>query len=162
MKRVLSFSVFLFFFLSLSAQSPPTVRVAVFIAPTCPICQQYTPTLSQLQADFPSVDWQAYVPGPVSRRAIRQFRQHYDFALPVSRDKSGQQVAANGVQITPEVVVWKGEEMVYRGRIDNGWVELGKRRGVVTEHDLRVVLEELGNGKTPAFRETEAVGCMIE
>jgi len=51
--------------------------------------------------------------------------------------------------------------LVYRGRIDDQFAGLGKRRTVVTSHDLRDALEATLVGKPVPQPRTEAVGCPI-
>jgi hypothetical protein len=64
--------------------------------------------------------------------------------------------------ITPEVFVMnQKKEIVYSGRIDNWAYELGKKRTVITEHDLANVLENLNKGIVVKPYQTKAVGCFI-
>ena len=51
--------------------------------------------------------------------------------------------------------------MVYRGRIDNVYAALGKRRPEATEHDLRKALDEVLSGRPVAEPRTQAIGCYI-
>ena len=63
--------------------------------------------------------------------------------------------------VTPEVAVMVGGHMVYRGRIDDRYVELGKERPQPTQRDLESTLDALIAGKRVAQRETRAVGCIL-
>ena len=49
----------------------------------------------------------------------------------------------------------------YRGRIDNGYADLGKPRQHVTSHDLRVSLDAVLAGRQVPAPETDALGCYI-
>jgi len=49
----------------------------------------------------------------------------------------------------------------YRGRIDNGYAELGKPRQHVTSHDLRASIDALLAGRQVPTPETDALGCYI-
>jgi hypothetical protein len=51
--------------------------------------------------------------------------------------------------------------LVYSGRIDNWAYELGKKRTVITSHDLENVLQNLSAGKEVKPFQTKAVGCFI-
>jgi hypothetical protein len=70
-----------------------------------------------------------------------------------------------GVRVTPEVAVFvpytSGARMVYRGRIDDKYVDLGKERPQPTTHDLERVLMAIVEGKHVAPTMTRAVGCFI-
>ena len=52
-------------------------------------------------------------------------------------------------------------QVLYRGRIDNVYASLGKRRPAATEHDLRKALDEILDGKPVSTPETKAIGCYI-
>ena len=69
-----------------------------------------------------------------------------------------------GVTITPEVVVYNEnkQEILYRGRIDNAYVSLGKRRQVITKHELRDALQVFKAGDLEPLSFTDAIGCFIE
>ena len=70
-----------------------------------------------------------------------------------------------GVRVTPEVAVFIPDgsqpKMVYRGRIDDKYVELGKERPQPTTHDLERVLKIIAEGKPLKTETTRAVGCFI-
>jgi len=64
--------------------------------------------------------------------------------------------------VTPSVVlVDRAGAIRYRGRIDNGYADLGKPRQHVTSHDLRVSLDALLAGRQVPVSETDALGCYI-
>jgi len=54
-----------------------------------------------------------------------------------------------------------GPRMVYRGRIDDRYVDFGRSRPAPTTRDLRAVLQALAAGSTLTPRTTPAVGCFI-
>jgi hypothetical protein len=51
--------------------------------------------------------------------------------------------------------------MVYRGRIDDRYVDFGKTRPAPTNRDLERVLEAILAGKSLSSETTPAVGCFI-
>jgi hypothetical protein len=51
--------------------------------------------------------------------------------------------------------------MVYRGRIDDRYLDLNKVRASPTRHDLQEVLTALLAGTPVQPRTAEAVGCLI-
>jgi hypothetical protein len=64
--------------------------------------------------------------------------------------------------VTPSVVlVDRAGTIRYRGRIDNGYADLGRPRQHVTSHDLRASLDALLTGRQVPTPETEALGCYI-
>jgi hypothetical protein len=71
-------------------------------------------------------------------------------------------VAGTGVTMTPEAVVLDADAtIVYRGRIDDAWAELGRRRTVVGSRDLRNAVAAALAGRQVPAPWPEAVGCTI-
>lgn len=54
-----------------------------------------------------------------------------------------------------------GGKVLYLGRIDDWFGDLGKKRPAPTTHDLRDALHALLAGGEPAVARTVAVGCDI-
>jgi hypothetical protein len=87
-----------------------------------------------------------------------------DFALKPSALLDPEQTLSKdcGATITPEVVVLSPKGTVlYRGRIDNKYADIGKPRTHVTERDLRDALDAILAGKPVPNPRTEAVGCFL-
>jgi len=51
--------------------------------------------------------------------------------------------------------------LVYHGRIDNRYADLGKERPEATQHDLEEVLKAIVQGKPVPYSTAKAVGCYI-
>ena len=70
-----------------------------------------------------------------------------------------------GATTTPEAAVFVRHAteptLVYRGRIDDRYVDIGRTRPAPTRHDLDEVIAAIRSGRTPALRSTPAVGCLI-
>jgi hypothetical protein len=52
--------------------------------------------------------------------------------------------------------------VIYQGRIDNWAYELGKKRKVITEYNLKDALTSVLLNKPISVSKTKAVGCYIE
>jgi hypothetical protein len=77
-------------------------------------------------------------------------------------DPQHQWVGEAGATRTPEVAVFSPRrELLYRGRIDDRYVDFGQRRTEPTTHDLRDALEAILAGKPVAQSRTEPIGCDI-
>lgn len=78
-------------------------------------------------------------------------------------DPEQNMAAQFNIRVMPEVVVYdqKNSKMIYKGRIDNLFAGLGKRRNRASEHDLKVVLEMIVAGKAVDYHETQAFGCFL-
>ena len=80
----------------------------------------------------------------------------------VLRDPRHSLVRLGQVRVTPEAAVFlPGRRLVYHGRIDNRYVELGRERTEATQHDLQTILEAILNGKPVPYATAKAVGCYI-
>ncbi len=146
------------------AQNERAYELVVFMAPKCPICQDYTAVLNELNQTFGNkVSFVAYFPNAhTSEDDVIAFADRY--ALNFEAHPGGLDLAKQlGATLTPEVFLINDDgEILYSGRIDNRFFALGKRRTKVTEHSLQKALEQLTQGTNPHPNATEAVGCIIE
>jgi hypothetical protein len=70
-------------------------------------------------------------------------------------------VKFTGATVTPEAAVYAGGRIVYRGRIDDRYVDLGRERLEPTVHDLADALAAVVSGKPVPNPVTQPVGCFI-
>lgn len=145
----------------LSAAEP--IRVLVFTTTDCPISNRYAPEIERLAAKFKG---QArfvlvYPVAADSPAMIREHMRKFAYSIESIRDTDQKLVRQTGVTVTPEVAVLQGAQLLYRGRIDDRYVELGKQRPSPTQRDLENALTELSAGRPIATRETRAVGCIL-
>jgi len=144
------------------------VTVLVFTRTDCPISNRYAPELRRLQDRFRprgAAFRLVYVDPSETVEAIRAHRRAFGLGFEAVRDPDHALVRLAGATVTPEVAVFTGgaggRRMVYRGRIDDRAVDVGRTRPAPTRHDLAEVLEALAAGGSPAPRTTAAVGCII-
>ena len=106
--------------------------------------------------------WLVYpVPGDTPDK-IRAHAAQFGFQLPIARDTSAELVKHTGVSVTPEVaVVVPGGEVVYRGRVDDRYVDFGRDRPAPTTRDLDQALTNLLAGRPIEPKTTRAVGCIL-
>ena len=147
--------------------SDTTIKAAalVFILPDCPICNSYIPELNRLHEEFSTMSIKMILVHADPATTPEQARQHardYQIQLPVALDPLSGWVKKAGATVAPEVALFSPHgELLYRGRIDNQYAELGKRRATITEHDLRDAMEEVVANQPISVRRTEAIGCLI-
>jgi len=146
----------------------PSGRVAtvlVFTTTDCPISNRYAPAIQRLAARFAKQGIGFTLVYPVATdtpTAVRSHLKKYGYELPAVRDTAQELVKHTGVQVTPEVaVIGAGGRVLYRGRIDDRYVELGKDRAQPTDHTLERALDAVVQGKPVAAPETRAVGCFL-
>jgi hypothetical protein len=149
-----------------SGAEPGIKAVAlVFILRDCPICNSYIPELNRLHQTFANrgVMLRLVHADPQTTEAeAREHASEYQIEPKVILDPQHAKVKWAGATVAPEVAVFSPSgDLLYRGRIDDQYAGLGKRRTQVTSHDLRDALEAILAGKSVPNPRTEAVGCPI-
>jgi hypothetical protein len=139
--------------------------VMIFIMHDCPISNSYVPELNRWHEWLDARHVPLLIVHADPNATLAQAKQHaaeYKISWPVVLDRKHTWVERAGATRVPEAVVFSREQSIlYRGRIDNQYAGLGKRRAVTTSHDLRDALENVVSGGVVAQPRTEAVGCYI-
>ena len=140
-----------------------TLTVFIFTTSDCPISNRYAPEIQRLAAVYGDKAKFVLV-FPVSAdtpQVITEHKKKFGYALEHLRDAEQKFVKLTGVTVTPEAAVMKDGVLLYRGRIDDRYVELGRERPKPTTHDLEDALKAAIAGKPIAVKETRAVGCIL-
>jgi len=138
--------------------------VLVFLSPECPLSQNYTRTLNELNGEFQNeVKFIGIIPGRAySLAEINTFIKEYKIGFIIVGDTARQISAHYTATVTPEVLVLdKKGKIRYRGAIDNWAFALGKTRTVATRFYLRDALFSLTHGQMVVQEVTRPVGCLI-
>ncbi|HYL64901.1 MAG TPA: redoxin domain-containing protein [Candidatus Methylomirabilis sp.] len=144
--------------------TPDKVVVLVFVRADCPVANRYAPTLQKLGATFAvkAAFWLVYPSKGETAETIEKHEREYGYKFPALRDPQHVLVKESHAEITPEVAVFdRNRRLVYHGRIDNLYVEIGRARRNATTHELADAIEAAYAGKTLAVSETRSVGCYI-
>jgi hypothetical protein len=81
---------------------------------------------------------------------------------PFVRDPGFAMVKQTGVTVAPEAAVLdERNQVLYRGRIDDRFVDFGKERPSPSRHDLEDALAAIVAGKPAPIAQTRAVGCFL-
>jgi hypothetical protein len=145
----------------------PGVRatVFVFITTDCPIANRYAPEIQRLTAIFASQGvrfWLVYANPHEPLASIRNHLRQFQYAIPALRDPDHALVRFTKVTVSPEAaVVDQGGVLLYHGRIDDRWVNIGRDRPSPTRGDLAEALRAILDGKPVAQSATPAVGCIL-
>ncbi len=143
--------------------------VLIFTRTDCPISNRYAPELKRLAGKYASPQvsfWLVYPDPATTLEMVREHRKQYQYSFPALLDPEHRLVRLSGARVTPEAAVFlpgpgTGQELLYRGRIDDWFVDFGKTRASPTHHDLEDVLNAVVNGQAVQPRTTTAVGCFI-
>jgi hypothetical protein len=129
------------------------------------VSNRYAPEIQRLYKEFSpkGIRFTLVYPNPGDDTAV--IAKHLlEYGLPsvAERDPNHLLVKKARATVTPEAVVFDAEgRLVYGGRIDDRFVELGRERPAATRHDLRNALNAVLDGKTVRPAQTQAVGCFI-
>lgn len=143
---------------------PGQVHVLVFTSHECPIANAYAPTLRTLARDWqgqPIRLFVVHVDPDLTAQAAAAHAQDYELPGTILLDPAQRLAASLGVTRTPEAVVLNGAGLVYRGRIDDQWRDLGVRVPVASAHDLRAAVETALQGGVVPPPYPQAVGCLL-
>jgi hypothetical protein len=149
-------------------QAPAGTKAIVFLftSTDCPISNRYAPEVRRIAETFASkgVVVRLVYPNPSEDTpAIREHMSAFSYAGVVEavRDPDHALVKYVGATVTPEAAVYAGGRIVYRGRIDDRYVDLGVERPKATRRDLAEAIADVMAGKAVAQPSTRAVGCFI-
>jgi hypothetical protein len=139
--------------------------VFIFASVECPVSNSYAPEYNRLGAEFRAKHVAVRLVYPNADETPGRVKQHikeYGLSLVVFRDPTHALAKACGVGMTPEAAVYlPGSGIVYRGRVDNRYADLGVARQAATEHDLRDAITAVLEGRAVARNTAPAIGCSI-
>lgn len=142
-----------------------SLSIYLFLLDDCPICIKYTPEINSIYDDYgDEIGFVGYFPNFSSKpEKINAYRETYGIEFDLKTDYYKLQAKKWKAKVTPEVVLYNHttKTVLYRGRIDNSFVRLGKRRNVVTERDLRDAITATLDGREIAQPYVVPVGCYI-
>lgn len=144
-----------------------SLTVYVFLHDECVITQFFTPELTRLYEKYRSkkVGFVGYFPNAAtSPEKMNGFAKSFHLQFPLIQDSDKALARKFGITITPEVAVWdhRLEQLIYRGRIDDSYVRVGKRKLHPQHFDLQEMIDGwlLGQHHT-SLVQTQAIGCFI-
>ena len=141
------------------------VLVYIFTTVDCPIANAYHPELQRLHRQFADKRIRfhmIHVDPDVTAEAARAHQREYGVVGTVLLDPDHELVTWAGATKTPEVVVVvPNRGVIYRGRIDDSFPALGKKRPAPTRRELEETLAALLKGQAPRRSQAPAVGCII-
>src|SRR5580692_4792520 len=140
------------------------IVVLIFVRTDCPVANRYAPTIQKLSEAHAAkaAFWLVYPSKSESAEVIRKHEREYGYKIPALRDPQHVLVRIGQVQITPEVAVFDASRrLVYHGRIDNLYEDIGRARRAATTHELEDAVSAAISGKSLDVSATHGVGCYI-
>ena len=139
--------------------------VLLFVRTDCPISNRYAPEIQRLYESYArqGIEFRLiYTEHAIAPAAVARHKSEYGLTLPSEIDAERAYVQKAKASVTPEAAVFAGNELLYRGRIDDRYPAVGQARRQATRHDLEDVLRALAAGQKPPPRFSRATGCVIE
>lgn len=150
-----------------SRQVPTNQKATVlfFVSTDCPIANRMAPELGRIVKGYQPKGisfFFVYIEPSQTPKQIQNHIQEYKLVAPGILDAKHQLVKLSGASVTPQAVVFaKSGKMLYRGRINDLFLEHGRSRKAPKTEDLKVALNQFLAGKPISVPQTPALGCSI-
>ena len=140
--------------------------VLLFVTHDCPIANGYAPEINRICAMYEPKGVSIFIVQVDPTLSVEDAKKHahdYGFICPVLLDREHSMVKKVEAITTPEAAVLSPEGiLLYRGRIDDTYVDFGKARLVPVKRDLREALDAILAGNVTPRPFTPAIGCVIQ
>jgi peroxiredoxin len=136
-----------------------------FLLTDCPVSNSYAPEIQRICAEYTPrgiATFVVHADPDVSTAGAKKHAMDYGLPCPVLLDPEHLLVKVSGVTMAPEVAVLDADDRVlYRGRIDDRYVDFGKSRAEPKQRDLRNALDAVLEGKPVPAPVTKVIGCQL-
>lgn len=150
------------------AEAGDRATVFLFVNTECPISNRYAPLVNKYYQKYSGRGVAfvlVYCDPKEAPDTIRQHIEDYAYMCDFVCDFQHDLVRLTRATVTPEVAIFHTEpqepRLVYCGRIDNQYVDFGKRRPTASEHELQEVLDAILVDRYVPFFRRLAIGCPI-
>jgi AhpC/TSA family len=146
------------------SRAAATTVAWLFLSPDCPISTAYVPELNRLAREFgrAGVRFVGVIPGTTTsaEEATTHLR---DFAIsfPVVYDRGNIVCQRLGATHTPQAIVKRHGRVVYSGRIDDLYADIGQKRMEASRRDLRDALMQITQDLPVDRQSSQPIGCLI-
>lgn len=140
--------------------------VLLFLGHDCPVSNGYAPEVGRLCQEYTPKGVAfcvVYADADLGAGDARKHAKEYGYPCPAILDPKLTLASKVGATVKPEAAVLSpAGELLYRGRIDDTYADLGKRRPRPTRRELKDALDAALAGKPVAVARAKAVGCPID
>jgi hypothetical protein len=141
-------------------------EVWMFIAPDCPLSQQYVQSYNQLKDSFlkRGLLFLGVVPGKLySCEEIQHFSDSFQFKPPIIYDADFHLAKYSEASVTPEFVLLdSAHQVLYHGAIDDWAIGLAQKKLEPKQFYLKDAIERYLDGRAIERAFVQPVGCFIE
>ena len=144
-----------------------SLTVYIFLEDECLISQYYTNELTRLYDKYHKehVGFIGYFPSPMTgSQEIEVFADKFKLKFPMLPDPDKTWTRKFEITVTPEVSILdhRTDRTIYKGRIDDSYVRVGKRKLHPQSHDLEDMIKAWQLNQIPdTLVQTQAIGCFI-
>jgi peroxiredoxin len=139
--------------------------VLLFVATDCPNSNTYAPVFARLYREYSPRGIQflgIYSDPAESAASVEKHDADYKIPYGALLDANHTLALATGARSTPEAVILSPSgDVLYRGRVDDRFVDFGKTRFRPTSDDLREALDQVLSGQPVKNPVTKVLGCAI-
>ena len=161
-------TIFLFLFVNSTIfcfSQEKKINVYAFVAEECPISIFMASSLKSV-ADRYAGKVNFYLVFPFStstNKSATAFKTKNGLTQFITKVDKDQRITKKlGATVTPEVVITGTDETIlYQGRINDAYLQPGKRKHIYSSNDLAAALENISNGQEMPKPWKRAVGCYI-
>jgi len=140
--------------------------VLFFLSPTCPLCIQYSKTISDLRNNFSKKNFKmiGVFTGKYHTESEKIiFIRSEKINIEILSDSINILANKYNITVTPEVIVLNSNgKVVYQGSIDNWSMALGRKKPAPSKFYLIDALKAIEKGENILVKNTKAIGCLIE
>lgn len=149
---------------SVSIADGSQATVVIILGAECPISRRMLPRMKELAKISKQKDvafYGVFSDSWTTLEGAKKFQKEYEVDFPLLLDNSVSIAKHLKSGVKPEAFVFdeKGE-LIYRGRIDNRFVSIGRLRNTFDKHDLLNAITAAAEGVKPEVSETPAIGCV--
>jgi len=128
------------------------------------MCINYSSVIKKINQKIKNLNTLCVIPSKhYSLDEIKEFISTYKLNFPILLDVNNNISNLLNATTVPEVfLIDNNGKIKYNGAIDNWAIELGKNRGVATQHFLLNAINEVDEGKTVNIKYVKPIGCIID
>lgn len=148
--------------------TPPDKKgtVLFFITVDCPIANRFAPEIARIAKEYAPKGFafvRVYAESTLSPAdTIKHGKDFGLSAIPAVIDAKHYLVKKIHPKVTPEAaIVGPDGRLLYRGRIDDSYMDHGRYNDPPTRRDLREALNDIFAGRAVRLKNMPAVGCDI-
>ena len=140
--------------------------VFIFLDTECPMCQKYALKINQIDSVCKANKipfYGVFTAKNIKKNEIISFKSKYNLKLETLIDKKLALAKALKASTTPEIFLLGrvGEQILYRGLVDNWFYMLGRSRKQATEHYLLDAIDSYLKNNEISIKKTSPIGCLI-